>query len=347
MSLTTTAYSSRILIKYGGIVVVVFTLGYMAVVAGVKAYIAAHPPYVAPTVKYGLLPKMVFPDKKFDKKNFTMQLPNDSFPKIGDQANVYIVYRPNSTFLALDYDTKTAATLGFKNKPTEVSPGVYEFKNEVLNQKLTMNVLNGSFSLAYPYLTDQLLQNPASPPTVKSATDKAKIFLQLGSKLTKDLEDGTKTVTFWKIQFDGLKTVSSASDADLARVDFFRKNLSDGTKILSVEPDKASVSVLISGSETEGKKVVEVNYRYANIDRESFSTYPIKTPEQAAAELKSGNYWLATDSTSSDVAINKMYLAYFEPVTLTNYMQPIYVFEGSDKFVGYVPAVTDKYITQQ
>lgn len=344
MSLTTTAHSSRILIKYGGIVVVFLAVSYALVVAGIKAYIAAHPPYIAPTMKFGILPKTVFPDKKFEKKNFTMALPNDSFPKMSDQTKVFVVYRPDRTILALDYDTKTASSLGFKQKPTEVSPGVYEFRNDVLNQKLTMNILNGSFSLQYPYLTDQLLQSPAKMPTKTEATTKAKAFLQTAGKLAKDLEDGDKTVTFWKIQFDGLKPVSSASDADLARVDFFRKNLDDGTKILSSEPGKAAVSVLVSGSDLEGKKVVEVNYNYATIDRESFSTYPIKTPQQAAAELQAGNYWPATDSIQKDVSITNMYMAYFEPITLTNYMQPIYVFEGSDKFIGYVPVVSEKMI---
>lgn len=344
MSLTTAAYSSRILIKFGGIFLVISLVAYSLLVAGVKAYRAAHPPYTPPTVKYGLLPKIVFPNKKYDKKNFTLALPNDSLPIVSDQMPVYIVYRPNTTFLALDYDTKIAASFGFKDKPNEISPGVYQFKNNLLNQTMTMNVLDSSFKMEYPYLIDQLLQNTTKTPTKNEAIEKAKGYLQLGNQLNNDLEAGTKVVTYWKIQFDGLKSVSSASDGDLARVDFFRKDLDDGTKILSAQPSKASISVLVSGSDLEGKKIVEVNYSYANIDRQSFSTYPIKTPSQAVAELKSGSYWPASDATGNDVTINGVYLAYFEPVTLTNYMQPIYVFTGSGDFVGYVPAVSEKYI---
>jgi hypothetical protein len=104
------------------------------------------------------------------------------------------------------------------------------------------------------------------------------------------------------------------------------------------------VSVLVSGSQLEGKRIVEVNYKYANIDREMYSTYPIKTTEEAWNELKAGNYWPASDVNGIDVAINNVYLAYFEPVSLTNYLQPIYVFEGNQDFVAYVPAITDKYI---
>jgi len=36
-------------------------------------------------------------------------------------------------------------------------------------------------------------------------------------------------------------------------------------------------------------------------------------------------------------------LAYFEPITLVQFLQPVYVFEGDGEFVAYVPAVTEKY----
>jgi hypothetical protein len=39
-------------------------------------------------------------------------------------------------------------------------------------------------------------------------------------------------------------------------------------------------------------------------------------------------------------------LAYYEPVTLTQYLQPIYVFKGDNNFIAYVPAISDKYISQ-
>jgi hypothetical protein len=112
---------------------------------------------------------------------------------------------------------------------------------------------------------------------------------------------------------------------------------------MSADVNSAPVSVLVSGSSVDQKKIVEVNYTYANVDTELYSTYPIKTTEQAWNDLKSGNYWPASDVSGNDVAIKNIYLAYFEPVSLTNYLEPIYVFEGDQNFVAYVPAVTDKY----
>ena len=346
MSLTYTAYVSRRIIKYGGVFVGGFTLLYIAISAGIAAYLAAHPPYTPPDVKFGILPKTVFPEKKFEKKIFTAELPNDAFPKFKDQAKVYVIVRPDNTFLALDQDTRTAKELGFANKPNEVRYGVYEFKNESLNQTLTMNVLDGSFVLKYPYESDQLLLNPERMPSQEEAITIAKGFLSGAGKFPTDIVEGERLVSFWKIGFDGLKSVTSLSEANIIRVDFFRENFSDGTKIVSSQVNSASVSVLVSGSQAEGRKIVEVDYKYANIDRELFSTYPIKTAEQAFNDLKNGNYWPASDVDNSSVTIRKMYLAYFEPISLTNYMQPMFVFEGDGKFVAYVPAVTEKYVKQ-
>lgn len=343
-SLTHTAYISRKFIKYGGLGIGGFTVFYMLMSVGIAAYKVAHPPYVAPDVKFGMLPKIVFTDKKFDKKSFKAELPNDTFPLFKDQSRVYVITRPNDSFLALEQDTKTASSLGFKTTPNELKFGVYEFKNDALNQTLTMNVLDGSFLVKYPYESDQMLLNPERMPSKEEAISTAKSYLSNADKLPDDILNGEKKVSYWKITFDGLKTVSSLSDANVIRVDFFRKNLDEERKIISSDINSASVSVLVTGSTVEGKKIVEVSYKYANLDRELFSTYPIKTAEQAWADLTAGNYWPAFDTAKSEVVIRNMYLAYFEPISLTNYLQPVYVFEGDDKFTAYVPAVVDKYI---
>jgi hypothetical protein len=311
--------------------------------ATVTAYKATHPTYIAPTIKYGILPKMVFPEKQFEKKAFTKELPNDVFPTFNDQAKVYVVYRSNRSFLALEEDTKTAKDLGFVEAPVEVQSNIYEFKNQD-NQTLTMNVTDGSFKLSYPYQTDQLLLNPDSVPNKNDATETASSFLRSANKLSDDLQNGDKVVTYWKISADGLKSVEAQSEANAVRIDFFRKNVDTDYKIVTAEPERASVSVLVSGSSVASKKIIEVTYKYAPVDRESFSTYPIKTVDQAWSELTNGNYWPASDVSGNNVVIKKVSLAYFEPVTLTNYMQPVYVFEGDGNFVAYVPAVVDSYV---
>jgi GTP cyclohydrolase III len=39
-----------------------------------------------------------------------------------------------------------------------------------------------------------------------------------------------------------------------------------------------------------------------------------------------------------------MFLAYLDLDAYAEYVQPVYVFLGNDNFVGYVPAIDDKYL---
>jgi hypothetical protein len=207
---------------------------------------------------------------------------------------------------------------------------------------LTVNVLDGDFTVTYPYASDQALLTESNIPNKSRAIEIASDFLNRGKKLTDDLKDGEKNVTYWKIDSGNLKSVSAQSEANAVRVDFNRKNFDD-LPLVSSSFGQASISVLISGSTVEAKKIIGVNFKDINIDRESYSTYPIKTAEEAMSDLKSGNYWAASDISDSSVIIRKIYLAYYEPTTLTNYLQPIFVFEGDNNFVAYVSAVTSKY----
>ena len=342
MSLTQTAYTSRKIIKFGGIGLIAISLFWNISIFLVKAYKKAHPQYIPPTISYGILPKITFLEQKTEPKTFTLELPNDEIPTFSDQARVYIIYRPNTTFLALEEDKKTAANFGFSMKPVEVKPGIYEFRDDVVNKILTVHVLDGDFNMRYPYLTDQLLLVSEDLPTKDKAVEIASGFLSQGNKLTDDLKNGQKRVTYWKIQNGAITATESQSQANAVRVDLFRADLND-FKLLSSNYDKTSVSILISGSKTEARKIIEFNFKDISIDRESYSTYPIKTAQEAINNLNSGNYWTTVDVENKTVIIRRMYLAYYEPNALTNYLQPIYVFEGDNGFVAYIPAIKSEY----
>ncbi|MDD4937446.1 MAG: hypothetical protein PHX34_00285 [Candidatus Shapirobacteria bacterium] len=339
MSLTYTANLSRKIIKYGGLGIILFVILWTSITLGYKVYRAANPIYVAPTKKYGILPKIVFPDKEKINKNFTFEFANDIVPNFSDQARVYVIYRPNSSFLALEKDKETAKKFGFETNPIEIKTGIYEFKNEELNKTLTINVLDGSFELTYPYTKDQLLLNPTKMPTKTEAIEVASSFLEKGDKLTTDLKNGKKEVSYWKIESEILTAANSQAEANIARVDFYRAALND-LSVVSKDVGQASVSVLVSGSDVVDKKILEVKFKDLDIDNESFSTYPIKTANEAINDLNTGNYWPTSDVAANNVTIRKVYLAYFEPITLTNFLQPIFVFEGDNNFMAYIPAVS-------
>ena len=338
-SLTYTAYVSRKLIKYGGSGLIAFMLLWSIGVTMINAYKASHPKYIPPTVRYGVLPKLVFPEKQFDKKTFNFEFTNDKIPTFDDQAKVYIIYRPTSKILALEDAKKVATQFGFKNDPVEIDEGVYKFEGD--NRTLTMNVLEGNFDLKYPYTDDQSIIENSGKTSKATAIETASGFLKSGSKFSSDLEEGEKVASFWKIEEGTLKSVSAQSEANVVRVDFYRKKMDDKWNVTSAKTNQSSVTVLVSGD-----KVVEANFKYADIDRESFSTYPIKTAEEAIEDLKAGNYWPANEVNSTSATIRGLELAYYEPVTLTQYVQPIYIFKGDNNFTAFVSAIANNYIAK-
>jgi len=342
MSLTKIAYQARNNIKFGGLGIIILLLLVSFTKFGVALYKKSRVVKVVPNVKYGILPKIVFPTKEFKPKTFTFEMPNDSFPKFSDQARVYIVFRTDKSFLALEQETEAARQMGFTQKGVDKGDNVYEFKNDS-NQTLRIKILDGSFKLSYPYGDDQILMANKSVPDKVEAIDKAKSFLEAAGRLPKDLASGSQIATFYRIEGSNLKQVTTIAEANLVRVDFYRENFDNEVKIVSTEANKAPVSVLISGSGVGARNIVEVDYKYVNIDRESFATYPTKTLNEAMTELKSGKYWPVSDVVNNGVIIRKIYLAYFEPITLTNFMQPIYVFEGDNNFIAYVSAIGNTF----
>jgi len=344
MSLTQTAYMTRNLIKYGGSSVVALVLLWSIGLAAIKIYKTANPPYLAPTVKYGVLPKNIFPTKEFTTKKFSFEFVNDLTPTFNDQEKVYVIYRSTVEILALEEAKSVAKQFGFENEPNEINKDVYEFKNNK-NKTLTMNVLKGDFGLKYSYSDDPSILNAENMPTKDKAIDVAASFLEAGDKYTDDLKNGEKKTSYWKITDGTLTAVSAQSEANAIKVDFYRQLLDDKWKIVSPQAGEASVSILVSGSNESDKKIIEANFKYANVSRESFSTYPIKTSIEAMADLEAGNYWPASDVSSENVIIRDIQLAYYEPVVLTQYLQPIYVFKGDNNFVAYVSAVTNNYVS--
>ena len=131
MSLTYTAYAGRRMIKYGGIFLIIFVILWSVGSVAIEMYKTTHPKYIAPTVKYGILPKIIFPEKQFEKKNFSLEFTNDQIPNFGDQSKVYIIYRPVTKILALERGKELAKKFGFEDEPIEIEEGVYRFKNNL------------------------------------------------------------------------------------------------------------------------------------------------------------------------------------------------------------------------
>jgi hypothetical protein len=159
---------------------------------------------------------------------------------------------------------------------------------------------------------------------------------------------GPTTSKYLKLTGGQLATALSLSESDVVKVNLFRKNYDNLPSVTST-PDQANIWAIIGGASNRSQEIIAAEDHYYSVDETQYSTYPIKTPAEAFTELQSGQAYTASLGLNKDggsLKIRRMYLAYFDPGSVTEFYQPIYVFEGDNGFTAYLPAVISAYYGQ-
>jgi hypothetical protein len=305
------------------------------------------PPPPTPTVSFGNLPKIPYPDTPTPPKfNFVLETPDGGLPKFATLAKVYFMPKSSSNLLSITNAKDKAKRMGFSKEPSQTTPTILQFAHPKAPATLVLNAITGVFSISYDLKADPTAVQKL-PPTADKATSMAKSFLKSADTLPDDL---TGPVTNKYIKFDGANLVPalSLSDAKLIEVDLYRKDY-DKLPVLSPKTDKANVWFMIDGSEDRENQIIAAEYYYYPVDETKYATYPIKTAQEAWNDLTAGNYYPVDpgeNNEGDELKIRRVYLAYFDPNVETQFMQPVVVFEGDRNFKAYVTAITGKYYGQ-
>ena len=340
-TLTETAYTTRKIIKWGGIGFVAVLVLRILLIAGLAYWNQLHPAAPPPpTVAFGKIPKPVFPAKEIPPLNYNLQLPTGSFPTFSDRAKVFIMPYKTANFLASDEAKRQAGALGFTSAPEIIKPEVYRWtKNEPVISSLQMNIINGSFEYNYSWQEDPNIPLGKNLPTEEQATSETKGFVSRAKTLEQDLQESDNKVVYLKLSGTKLTPSVSFSESDFVRVDLFRKNIDD-LPVVTPEPSQGLVSALLSGSTNQ--RFLKVSNNYFPVDYSQFATYPIKSPTKAWEQLKSGSGFIASyQENNSDIVVRRVYLGFYDTFSPQDYLQPIYIFTGDNDFIGYVPAIDD------
>jgi len=348
-NLTRSSYLTRQGMKIG-IVVLVLILVLHSAIGIAKAYWRArHPlPPPAPTVAFGQLPKLDFGESKpRPQKEMVLETISDTLPTLPEQIKIYFIPAQESRFLALENTNRIAEQLGFAPSPEKVSNDLFRYKNEKQNTTLTINPLTKTFLYSYPYLKDQTLTSFTLPLETTLVGNAFSFLGRLGQKIP-DLKQKNAEITLFRIEDGKTTSAISISEAHLAQIDIFREPIEEEYPILPQNLEQANVSLVLSG-DTGKNKIVEARYTYFFVDLEKAATYPLKPLVQAWEELKEGKYHLAKFDKGIEaktIPIRKIYLAYFDPHYPTNFLLPIYVFEGDYGFAGFVSATSIEWIAE-
>jgi len=306
------------------------------------------PPPPAATVAFGKMPKLPFPERDFPEDlNIKVETAEGVLPTLLIQLPVYPMPPIPQNIKALEESKEIAQKLQFDPNGKlllESLPSVYTFSKTKAPSNLQMNIITKTFSISY-----DVLQNPAVvqglPPNTETASSQVNSYLRGAKLLNPDIEMGVITSEYLRTDVNNFIPVSSQSEANLIKINLFRKNYGPTDSIPSRTPDYPEANIWFVLGSTGTKDVIKAEYYYFPISTEKSGTYPLLTAEEALEKLKNKQAFLAhyESPTNKNVTIRKIYLAYYDAGQYTEYYQPIIVFEGDNNFVAYVPAIEDEF----
>lgn len=210
--------------------------------------------------------------------------------------------------------------------------------------KLTIDIGNFNFKYTVNIQTSSLISGSIAIPKT-DIINKATDFLKSVGRYPDELAQGTNNVIYLKYDpaSGGFVNVDRVGDASAVEVDFYRPNIGD----ISVVTPKFfnSQNYVVMNFQNSEPNVIKAQVHFFEKSDQQFGVYPLKSGDQAWADLKAGSGIIVAGRAGiNNVTIKKMGLYYLDPDIYQTYFQPVYVFLGDNDFVAYVDAVKDEYV---
>lgn len=349
-TLTETAYYTRRTINWLILAVIGYIILRLSWTIFVAAWLALFPPKPPPPSNaFGMLPKLQFPEHASPSGQLTFRLETieGRVPAASESAFVYFMPKSPANLLALNKTQEFAQRLGFDPNPIQETKNMYRFTDpDFILRMFRYDIVSNNFILRYRFEEDTGVLNEKNFAGSDALLNEAKSLLQSYRLYNDDIQLGKSSVKFLKLVGDRLVPTTSLSTADAVRVDFYRKTVGN-TSVVTSNPDEGPVNFVFSGAQNEKRRILQFAYTYWPIDYETTATYGLKTSAIAWQELQSGTGYIARyPRTGNQGVVRNVYLAYYDSYDPQTYLQPVFVFEGDNGFMAYVPAVAPPWIEQ-
>jgi len=347
-TLTETAYQTRKAINWTILAIISYVILRLLWGIFVSIFFAIFPPKAPPPNHiFGVLPAVKFPAPIASPSGtltFRLETIEGSVPKASESATVYFMPKLAPNLLGLTNATAFAKRMEFTKDPIQETKYLYRFEDaDTPLRILRYDIVSKNFILRYLYDRDMAVFSERNIPIADAAKLEAKNILQTYGLYEKDIENGTNTVQFLKLSGNTLVQTTSLSQADSVRVDFYRAPIGN-TKIVTPYPNEGPISFVFSGSKDIKKRVLQFAYTFWPIDYQTTATYGLKPSSLAWTELQNGQGYIVRYPKTMTAVIRKVYLAYYDSMDPQTYLQPVFVFEGDEDFMAYVPAVAVPWI---
>lgn len=346
-TLTQVTYVGRQAVKFGAIAIVVLMVGRITLNTAVSVWKAMNPePPPPPTVGFGRLPAPRFPERVdiTIPTTYVLETPNASFPDFGDRAKVFLMPQSSLGLLSDENAKKVAQTYDYLFEPEVQNIRVYRWtKSQPINSTLQVDIQSLAFTITTDYLSHpELLANPQLPDNF-GAVALVKRFLAR----TVDADDvatAAGEIVYKKTLGGELDDAVSFSDADFIQVDLNRTPIDNQFRMFTPDGYKGVIHAILTGALAGEAGIVHFENNYHPVDYAQVHTYPLRAPRDAWQILRGGEGYVASYDGDGQAVIRSVQLGYYDDFEEQPYLQPVYVFEGDDDFVGYVSAIDPTYI---
>ena len=329
-----------------------------------------NPPKDPPTIKYGQLDPLEFIEKPISGEvgEFVLDTSSGKLPSnIPSKLPVYPYRQPTFSYVAGQKAQEHARTLGFDETEltSDLKSDVFTWVDRDTNAFLRID------SRTEELLMVNSLENFSSLPTGRLEPTLVEVSARnllnsVGRLYDPQFNREKGVVTLAAYENDNFKPVTRNSEAQIARIDFFRKVLD--YPIVNENPKKGTISMYMTGinSEKNPTKFPIIDYHEWEIINDESGTYPLISIQEAWDAVANKNKGvivsiipqskspLASHEVTSvqKVFVNNVYIGYYDTAAAQTYMQPVYVFEGKynvrnragGEIVIYFPALQGQYI---
>jgi hypothetical protein len=331
----------------GGVLIITYLVLRMLFNAAVSYYRAMNPvPPPPPTVGFGRLPALVFPEQELAvwPKKMILEPAQGKLPQFADRAKVFAMHLSTPNLLADEAVRQVARTYGFISQPEILNPNKYRWiKYQPLETVLEINLINLNFSLKSDYQTRPELVTANSLPEKHEAVQSVKAYLRKSDYLPDDIATAAGEVSYIKVLAGEILPAVSLSDANFVQVDLNRVPIDGQIEMYTPKGKIGVVSAIISGALETQEQIVQLDYHNQLVNYESVHTYPLKSVNTAWKELVNQQGYVASGEKLDQAVIRNAVLGYFDSFEDQSFLQPVYVFIGDNDFLGYVPAVESSY----
>ncbi|MBU1016987.1 MAG: hypothetical protein ABIJ36_01000 [Patescibacteria group bacterium] len=378
MTLTELSFATKRALLWFVIVVFSFYTLKFVFIKAKSLYLTLNPPKQPPAeASFGNVPQLEFESLSFSEGSFpeyVLDTKTGKLPSFPDRTWVYKLFMPIPRISAEKEAKEFAKSVNFLGSPAKKSLIEFVWNTNGNQRSLYFNIATKEIFLetSSEYLGDNLSLGFVLSPI--EAQNKAQSFLQARGLLSEDLQNGEIKTAYIRADSRGFSETANYLQANLVRVDFYRKvksNEDTENLIYGDSPPKAMVSVYISNpSDYEKRSDISLIYPILYYNNQVLlldkSAYPLISVEKAWDFVKNGGgnviylkkntedyYSVYTPLSVAKMEMRDVKLSYFQPQTPTAFLQPIYVFEGvfttkereSGAFYIYVQAIDPQHIS--